>query len=336
MGNPPASANVFGQEKAHQMKPASTNHDQHAQARLRLLDLAEDASLYLRRSAEPTVRVAAALLLAASLAACSAPSSSSSSAATEEAPAVEPLAQEVREGLPTTPGTYAVAPNGLTRDAQGIYGFSWRTNEGATTWNQARSSLVMLAQGTTDTLEMPASGDPILRLKPDTAITMPDDDGVSPTPAPGTNTASTSSSSRSSYGGPSILWFPFFSGGGGGTTIINNSGAGTGGAAGATDTVGATTPAYRNPPAATPGQGSVRGASSSLAAPTTSARTWTSPSRSAATGQAGGPGRGTAASARSGASDGGTASGAARPSSSSFTGGRSGTSSSASSSSSGG
>jgi hypothetical protein len=325
--------NVFGQEKAHQMKPASTNPDPHAQARLRLLDLAEDASLYLRRSAEPTVRVAAALLLAASLAACSAEPSSSSSA-TDDPPAVTPLAQEVREGLPTTPGTYAVAPNGLTRDAQGVYGFSWRTNDGATTWNQARSSLVMLAQGTADTLEMPASGDPILRLKPDTAITMPDDDGVSPTPTPGTSTASTSSS-RSSYGGPSILWYPFFSGGGGGTTIINNSGSGAGGAAGATDTVGATTPAYRNPPAAEPGQGSVRGASSSLAAPTSSARTWTSPSRSAATGQAGGPGRGTAASARSGASDGGTASGAARPSSSSFSGGRSGTSSSASSSSGG-
>ncbi len=314
------------------MNPASTNQgtpDEQAQARLRLLDLAEDASLYLRRSAEPSVRVAAALLLAASLAACSAPGASSTASVADLPPAVAPLAQEVREGLPTTPGTYPVAPGGLTRDAQGVYGFSWRNNDGGTTWNQGRSSLVKLAQGTSDTLEMPASGDPILRLKPETAITLPDDDGVSPTPTPRTSTASSTTSSSSS-GSRSILWYPFPSGGG--TTVINSGGTGSTGSA---ESVAATTPAYRNPPAADPGQGSVRGSSSSLAAPVASARTWTSPSRAAATGQAGGPGRGTAATSRSGASVGSsTASGAARPSSSSFSGGRSGASSSASSSSS--
>jgi hypothetical protein len=309
------------------MKPVPANVDPHAQTRLRLLDLAEDASLYLRRSAEPSVRVAAALLLAASLAACSSSPSSSSSSSTS-APAVPPLTQEIKEGLPSAPGTYPVSTNSLTRDAQGTYGFSWRNPTGAATWNQGRSSLMKLAQGTEDTLEVPQSGDPTLRLKPDTPITLPDDAGPTTglTPTPRTSTSSTSSSSSS--GNRSIAWYPFPSGGG--TTT-----AATGpGATGATDTVAPTTPAYRNPPAAEPGQGSVRGASSSLAAPTSSARTWTSPSRAAATGQAGGPGGGTAATSRAGVAT-GPASGAARPGSSGFSGGRSGSSASSSSSSSG-
>ena len=74
-------------------KADSQAADPHAPARLQLLDLAEDASLYLRRHAEPSVRVAAALLLASSLAACS--SSPSASTASTLAPAVAPLAQEV-------------------------------------------------------------------------------------------------------------------------------------------------------------------------------------------------------------------------------------------------
>ena len=297
--------------------------DPHAQTRLRLLDLAEDASLYLRRSAEPSVRVAAALLLAASLAACSSSSSSSTADASVSAPAVPPLAQEVKEGLPTSPGTYPVSPNSLSRDAQGTYGFTWRNPTGAATWNQGRASLMKLAQGTEDTLEVPQSGDPTLRLKPDTPITLPDDDAPvgGPTPTPGTSNASTSSSSRNR----SIAWFPFSTGGG-------TSTASTSPGSGSTDTVAATTPAYRNPPAAEPGQGSVRGASSSLAAPTSSARTWTSPSRAAATGQAGGPGGGTAATSRSGAGS-STAQGASRPGSGLFSGGKSGSSAGSSSSS---
>jgi hypothetical protein len=296
------------------VKPVPTNADQHARTRLKLLDLAEDASLYLRRSTEPSVRIAAALLLAASLAACSAPPSSSTTA---DAPAVPPLTQEIKQGLPTAPGTYPVSPNSLTRDAQGVYGFNWRNSTGAATWTQGRTSLMKLAQGTEDTLEVPASGDPTLRLKPDTPIALPDDDGaVGPTPTPRTSTSSTSSSSSS--GNRSIAWYPFPTGGGAAST-------GTGSAGTAADTVPATTPAYRNPPAATPGQGSVRGASSSLSAPTASTRTWTSPSRAAATGQAGGPGRGSAATSRSGAAS-GPASGQARPGSSWFSGGKSGSS----------
>jgi hypothetical protein len=299
--------------------------DPQAHARLQLLDLAEDASRYLRRHADPTVRVAAALLLASSLAACS--SSRSGPAASTEAPAVAPLAQEVKTGLPTNPGTYPVSSSSLTRDAQGVYGFTWRNATGTEVWTPARASLVKLAQGPNDVLEVPASGDPTLRLKPDTAIMLPDDDtpvgGLTPTPR--TSSSSTTGSSR----GSSILWYPFP--GVGGTTSTGTTGStGTTASSGA---VADTTPAYRNPPAVTPGQGSVRGsASSSVSAPTTSARTWTSPSRAAATGQAGGPGPGTAAASRAGALS-GPASGAARPGSSIFSGGKSGASSSSSSSS---
>jgi hypothetical protein len=306
------------------MKRPAPAPDPHAQTRLRLLDLAEDASLYLRRSAEPSVRVAAALLLAASLAACSS-SPSSTSDASASAPAVPPLAQEVKEGLPTSPGTYPVSANSLSRDAQGVYGFSWRNPTGAATWNQGRASLMKLAQGTEDTLEVPQSGDPILRLKADTPITLPDDDAPvgGPTPTPGTSNASTSSSSSSSRN-RSIAWYPFPIGGGTTTAPVSPGSS-------SADTVAATTPAYRNPPAAEPGQGSVRGASSSLSAPTSSARTWTSPSRAASTGQAGGPGSGTAATSRSGAGS-ATAQGASRPGSSSFSGGKSGASAGSSSS----
>ena len=125
------------------MKPEPPAADPHAQTRLRLLDLAQDASLYLRRSADPSVRVAAALLLSASLAGCVLPPPlpipRSSSA---PPPAVPPLAQEVKEGLPTAPGTYPVSNSSLTRDAQGVYGFSWRNPTGAATWNQGRASLM--------------------------------------------------------------------------------------------------------------------------------------------------------------------------------------------------
>jgi hypothetical protein len=239
------------------------------------------------------------------------------------APAVPPLAQEIKQGLPTTPGTYPVSSTSLTRDAQGVYGFSWRNPTGAATWNQGRASLMKLAQGTEDTLEVPASGDPTLRLKSDTPIALPDDDTPLTGPTPRTTTSSTSSSSSS--GNRSIAWYPFpFVGGG--TTAAPS-------APGSTDTVAPTTPAYRNPPAAEPGQGSVRGASSSLAAPTSSARTWTSPSRAAATGQAGGPGGGTAATSRSGVAS-SSSQGASRPGSSGFSGGKSGSSSGSSGSSS--
>lgn len=304
---------------------ADSPGDSQAQARLQLLDLAEDASRYLRRHADPTVRVAAALLLASSLAACS---SSSGTTASTAASAVTALDQEVKTGLPTSPGTYPISPNSVTRDAQGVYGFMWRNATGAEVWTPARASLMMLAQGQNDALVVPASGDPTLRLKPDTAITLPDDGpgaGPTPTPRAGTSSSSTTSSSRNS----SILWYPFIGGGGGGGGSTTSSAGASASSGGVSDT----TPAYRNPPAATPGQGSVRGsASSSVSPPSTVARTWTSPSRAARTGQTGGPGTGTAASTRTGSMT-GPASGQSRPGSSIFSGGKSGASASSSSSS---
>ncbi|MFN8635105.1 MAG: hypothetical protein U0893_14715 [Chloroflexota bacterium] len=303
------------------MRQRSSDSQTYAETRLRLLDLAEDASLYLRRSADPSVRVAAALLLAASLAACSPAGGSSSSSSAP--PAVLPLAQEVREGLPTAPGVYPVSPSSLTRDAQGVYGFSWRNATGPAVWSQGRSSLMRLAQGNEDTLQIVQGQDPILRLKPDTAIAMPDDAGTAVGPTPTRSTSSSTSSSAGYYGGRSIAWYPFTTGGG--STISSGTGSTGTGSTGATESVAATTPAYRNPPAAEPGQGSVRGASSSLGAPTTSARTWTSPARAAATGQRGGPGGGSAVSSRSGSTaSSSSSSGAARPSSSGFSSGRSG------------
>src|SRR5262245_51207911 len=39
---------------------------------------------------------------------------------------VQPLGQEVRSGLPTEPGRYPVDPETVSRDAQGVYRFSWQ------------------------------------------------------------------------------------------------------------------------------------------------------------------------------------------------------------------
>jgi len=271
--------------------------------RERLLDLAEEASFYLRRHREPSVRIAAALLLASSLAGCSRPPAS--------APPIAPLAQEVRDGLPTAPGRYPVDPSTLTRDQQGVYSMGWRTAAGpANNWTPARSSLMQVAQGTDDVLDVPASGDPTLYLRPNTPISLIDPDarnaaGVGSTPTPGRSGSTTSSST----GRGSVAWYPF-------PLSTASSSAPTG------SDVPATTPAYRNPPAPTQAdiaQGSVRGSSSSLNAPSTGARTWSTTGRGTS-GQDGGSGTGSAVAGRSGAAD-GIASGAARPSSSGFSGG---------------
>ena len=297
-----------------------TTRDAGGRVHERLLDLAEEASYYLRRHREPSVRVAAALLLASSLAACS-----PSAPTAPDEPEVAPLAQEVKEGLPSTPGRYSVDPTSLARDEQGVYSLAWRDAasgaQGA--WAPARASLMQLAEGPDDALDVPASGDPVLYLRPDTAITLPGTaeettDAASeptpgaaagPTPTPGGSTRTSSSYYGTHRSG--VAWYPFPVGGN--TTVVT-----------AGNTIPSTTPAYRNPPAYTGdvGQGVVRGASSSSVAPSTTARTWSSRS-----GQAGGTGSGSAVSGRSGTLD-GPASGAARPSSAGFSGGRSGASSS--------
>lgn len=236
----------------------------------RLLDLAHDASSYLRHHHQAAVRTAAALLLAASLAACS---PSSPNALEDE---IAPLTEEVRSGLPAGPGRYPIQPQSIRRDSQGIYYFGWQEPGGAT-WNQASVSLAQLVQDQTDELEIPASGDPILHLREDTPIALADSAGDLATPTAGTPT--TQSTGSSGGGFAFIPWFPFY-----GST-------------------GASSPSYRNPPATSSDSSAVRGSTASASPPTAAARTSGLPH--AVSGQARGTGSGTAASGKSGATSGG-------------------------------
>jgi hypothetical protein len=131
-----------------------------------LLDLANDASAYLRLHARPAVRVSAALLIAASLAACSGYSSFQPGGAGPGA-AVQPLSAEVSAGMPAAPGRYPVVADSVRRDAQGVYHFQWLENGSPT---QASVSRIRLAQAGSDALEIPTSGDPILYLQPQASI----------------------------------------------------------------------------------------------------------------------------------------------------------------------
>ncbi len=151
-----------------------------AAALQRLLDLAYDASSYLRRSPDPAVRVSAALLLAASLAACGgeeegdflAPSGGKSGAL-EEITTAEPLNEEVRGGLPQQPGRYPVHGDSVIRDQRGVYLFSWRRpDEPPDTRHEARVSRLRLLQADEDSVEIPQSGDPVLRLRRETPIAL--------------------------------------------------------------------------------------------------------------------------------------------------------------------
>lgn len=131
-----------------------------------LLDLANDASTYLRVHAESAVRVSAALLVAASLAACSGlPGRPATNQGTT--PAVQPLSQEVRSGLPSQPGRYPIATGSLNRDGQGVYHFTWLADG---TRNNASVSRLRLAQSNNDVLEIPPAGDPILYLRSQTGV----------------------------------------------------------------------------------------------------------------------------------------------------------------------
>jgi hypothetical protein len=158
-----------------------------------LLDLAYDVSSYLRQHARRAVRVSAALLIAASLAACG-PSGSN------QLGAVQPLAREIRQGLPTQPGRYTIAPNTLGRDSQGVYYFAWRRpGDLSSAATNASASLVRLAEAPTAELEMPAQGDPILYLPPDAAIPLVD--------------SSDALYSGNAYGGGYYpFWHPFYGG----------------------------------------------------------------------------------------------------------------------------
>ncbi|HEY8475563.1 MAG TPA: hypothetical protein VIN09_01695 [Chloroflexota bacterium] len=252
--------------------------------RERLLDLAYDASSYLRRHPQPAVRVSAALLLAASLAACDA--GELPPIGEQPAVAVQPLAQEVRVGLPTAPGRYEVDVASLARDAQGVYHFTWRAPGGA--WNPASTSLLRLARADQVALEVPQEGDPILYLPESVPIALR---AESPSPTP------TATSDPSVVVPVGSLWYPFW-----GLALPFDR------------------PAYYDPPRPTVSDGDVRGARVSTAPRPLPERTIGLPH--AVSGRAGGTGSGTAATMKSGA---GAAKSTLRaPASSSFSGGKSG------------
>ncbi|MFN8522378.1 MAG: hypothetical protein U0821_04655 [Chloroflexota bacterium] len=248
----------------------------------RLHELAERVTENLRQHRQPAVRMSAALLLAASLAACS-PSGS----AAPPVPTVAPLAQEVRLGLPGSPGRYDVNESSVTRDEQGVYRFDW-TNPLTGATGQAATSLLRLAPSDVTRLEM-AGTDPILHLRRDAEIPLVVPDRIdtigsvtgTPTPVPVVT------------GGHTVYahWSPF----------VGYTGS---------------APAYHDPPASTVAQGDRVTGSRTSTAPLPSG------DRTLAKGMAR-PGGGIA-SARGGLSGSGpTASGAARPSSTSW-GGRGG------------
>jgi len=250
----------------------------------RLLDLAYDISTRLRRHAQPAVRVSAALLLAASLAACEADSGDDSQGG-QTAPLVEPLTQEVRTGLPDTPGRYPIPPDSLRRDEQGVYHFSWlQPGSSSGSGTPASASLLRLDESNAEALEVPEQGDPILHLRQNSQFQLASAAGIA-TPIPG-------GGSGSSF----VYWRPLYSGGVRG-------------------------PAYYDPPQSVPSSGFVDTARSSFSPAAPAARTFGL--AYAVSGRAGGTGAGTAASLRSGSIDGanGGKSGVTSPASSGFSSG---------------
>lgn len=157
-----------------------------------LLDLAYDASSYLRRQSKPVIRVSAALLVAASLAACSADPSPPDGQGSA-------LTQEVRTGLPTRPGSYPIVPDSIARDSRGVYHFSWLEPGTTGSGTPAALSLARLSRSNTNQVEIVENGDPVLHLREDAPIAL----------------ASTVSQSpgMSYYGGSYVHWYPFPIGG---------------------------------------------------------------------------------------------------------------------------
>jgi hypothetical protein len=129
---------------------------------------------------------------------------------TLELAAAQPLTQEVREGLPTVPGRYTLFSDSVQRDQRGIYHFDWQdTTTAPATRRQASASLMRLAGGDEDLVEVPAEGgDPILHLRSDTPIAVVAETAQSASTAGGT--------SGSSDGGRTFLymggWYPFYGG----------------------------------------------------------------------------------------------------------------------------
>jgi hypothetical protein len=261
-------------------------------ARERLLDLAYDVSSRLRHHVQPAVRVSAALLIAASLAACQGDATDGIDPV-DQVPSVQPLQQEVAQGLPTQAGRYPIVERSLQRDEQGVYHFGWREpgqTEGPGT--SASASRVRLNQGSTEMLEIPTEGDPILHLRQNSEILLASAAGG--IAAQGTPTSG--SGGRTGGGSTFMYWRPLYTYGGGG-------------------------PAYYDPPRSVPSGAPVVDAATRSTSPAPAASRTFGVVHSVA-GRAGGTGGGFAASARAGADTGsGGKSGVSSPGSSGFSGG---------------
>jgi hypothetical protein len=281
-----------------------------AAVRRRLLELAQDVRSTLRLSPNPAMRMAAALLLAGSMAACIEmdPPEALTDAPLEQVVEVQPLAQEVRSGLPLEPGTYPLKGDQVRRDPQGVYYFAWRgKDDPADRWRDASASLVRLKSDSSVALEVPASGDPVLHLKSDTPVMLSSvGGGPVATPTPG----GASHASYMYYGRP---WYPLYH--------------------------PISVPSYYDPPRTVAASTTeVRESRPSTAPKAAAERTASVP---AASGRAGGTGAGTAVSSKAGVSNGGksgflgiggsSSSGVASAKSGSFSSGSSSSSSSSSS-----
>jgi hypothetical protein len=260
-----------------------------------LLDLAYNASSYLRHSPSRAVRVSAALLLAASLAACSGNSdqdllsaTGGKSGAVEQVSKAQPLAREVRAGLPDKPGNYLIQAGSVSRDQQGVYSFNWRgADEAENAAHRASVSQMKLLESDVNSLEIPAQGDPVLHLRKDTPIELA-----------AAGTAGGSNSTTVINTGPSMPWFPFF--------LMTRS----------------FSPIYYDPPPIVQSGTPVQGSRTSVTAPAPSDRAIGV--KNAVSGKAGGAGAGTAVTNRVGGSTSGGSSGVSASSSSSFSAGKSG------------
>lgn len=190
---------------------------------------------------------------------------------------VQPLAAEVKEGLPTAPGRYKIDPATVTRDARGVYRFNWIEPGVVGTPHPAAVSLLKLAPNEqNDELEIAAEGDPILYLRESTPV------GIVAETAQASSASDTTSGSSARPGGFVYVgsWFPYY----GGTTYTRS-------------------PVYRQPPALE-GQSTssvYRGSVESTAPRPPAQRTISVPARAdAVSGQASGTGGGTAVTSKSG------------------------------------
>jgi hypothetical protein len=251
-----------------------------AQRRVEILrrqqTLAERVVSFLRDGGhDPRVGLAAgALLLAAAGGAFAYEVATEPPVESVELAPVQPLAQEVRTGLPTESGRYPVDSATVSRDAQGVFRFSWQDRAGVD--HPAAVSLLKQAPGELDELAVAAEGDPILYLREDTPVQVIAKEAAAPTS--GTTSGTTSGSGV----------------GGGGTFVhIGNWYPYTGSYSRA--------PAYRAPSASSPDGGSYTGSVESAAPRPPAARTISVPSRvDAVSGMARGTGGGSAVSAKSG------------------------------------